>query len=151
MKMKKLLTSVLAVAMVASLAACGSSASTETTVQATETAAESTAAETAAAETDEAASTEAESTDAAAFQDVVNGKIFAAVGSTSVSVQQFLNQSPRNTLVAEDVALPQITILVSIAISWQNFHLRELINSYFDYLQKNGVLTSVFQKYGVTP
>ena len=59
MKMKKLLTSVLAVAMVASLAACGSSASTETTVQATETAAESTAAETAAAETDEAASTEA--------------------------------------------------------------------------------------------
>ena len=37
MKMKKLLTSVLAVAMVASLAACGSSASTETTVQATET------------------------------------------------------------------------------------------------------------------
>ena len=35
--MKKLLTSVLAVAMVASLAACGSSTSTETTVQATET------------------------------------------------------------------------------------------------------------------
>ena len=81
MKMKKLLTSVLAVAMVASLAACGSSASTETTVQATETAAESTAAETAAAETDEAASTEAESTDTAAF-DLAGKKIGVQLGTT---------------------------------------------------------------------
>ena len=81
MKMKKLLTSVLAVAMVASLAACGSSTSTETTVQATETVAESTAAETAAAETDEAASTEAESTEAAAF-DLAGKKIGVQLGTT---------------------------------------------------------------------
>jgi ABC-type amino acid transport substrate-binding protein len=90
-------------------------------------------------------------TDTQAFQDVVDGKIFAAVGATSMSVQQFLSQNPRDALVAEDIILPQATILVSIAISWENFHLRELIDSYFEYLQKNGVLTSVFQKYGVTP
>ena len=91
------------------------------------------------------------STDTRAFEDVVNGKIFAAVGTTSVAVQQFLTQNPRDTLVSEDIMLPQVTVLVSIAISWENFHLRELINSYFEYLQKNGILTSVFQKYGVTP
>lgn len=90
-------------------------------------------------------------TDTQAFQDVMSGKIFAAVGTSAMSVQQFLSQNPRDALIAEDVMLSQATILVSVAISWESFHLRELINSYFDYLQKNGVLTSVFQKYGVSP
>ena len=97
MKMKKLLTSVLAVAMVASLAACGSSASTETTVQATETAAESTAAETAAAETDEAASTEAESTDTAAF-DLAGKKIGVQLGTTGDQLATEYEQNDGSTV-----------------------------------------------------
>ena len=102
MKMKKLLTSVLAVAMVASLAACGSSASTETTVQATETAAESTAAEstaaeTAAAETDEAASTEAESTDAATF-DLAGKKIGVQLGTTGDQLATEYEQNDGSTV-----------------------------------------------------
>ena len=97
MKMKKLLTSVLAVAMVASLAACGSSASTETTVQATESAAESTAAETAAAETDEAASTEAESTDAAAF-DLAGKKIGVQLGTTGDQLATEYEQNDGSTV-----------------------------------------------------
>lgn len=92
MKMKKLLTSVLAVAMVASLAACGSSTSTETTVQATETAAESTAAETAAAETDEAASTEAESTDAATLIWLARRSVFSSVQQV-ISWQRNMNRT----------------------------------------------------------
>lgn len=102
MKMKKLLTSVLAVAMVASLAACGSSTSTETTVQATETAAESTAAEstaaeTAAAETDEAASTEAESTDTAAF-DLAGKKIGVQLGTTGDQLATEYEQNDGSTV-----------------------------------------------------
>ena len=97
MKMKKLLTSVLAVAMVASLAACGSTASTETTVQATETAAESTAAETAAAETDEAASTEAESTDTAAF-DLAGKKIGVQLGTTGDQLATEYEQNDGSTV-----------------------------------------------------
>lgn len=97
MKMKKLLTSVLAVAMVASLAACGSSTSTETTVQATETVAESTAAETAAAETDEAASTEAESTDAAAF-DLAGKKIGVQLGTTGDQLATEYEQNDGSTV-----------------------------------------------------
>lgn len=97
MKMKKLLTSVLAVAMVVSLAACGSSTSTETTVQATETAAESTAAETAAAETDEAASTEAESTDAAAF-DLAGKKIGVQLGTTGDQLATEYEQNDGSTV-----------------------------------------------------
>ena len=102
MKMKKLLTSVLAVAMVASLAACGSSTSTETTVQATETAAESTAAEstaaeTAAAETDEAAPTEAESTDAAAF-DLAGKKIGVQLGTTGDQLATEYEQNDGSTV-----------------------------------------------------
>lgn len=97
MKMKKLLTSVLAVAMVASLAACGSSTSAETTVQATETAAESTAAETAAAETDEAASTEAESTDTAAF-DLAGKKIGVQLGTTGDQLATEYEQNDGSTV-----------------------------------------------------
>lgn len=102
MKMKKLLTSVLAVAMVASLAACGSTASTETTAQATETAAESTAAEstaaeTAAAETDEAASTEAESTEAAAF-DLAGKKIGVQLGTTGDQLATEYEQNDGSTV-----------------------------------------------------
>ena len=97
MKMKKLLTSVLAVAMVASLAACGSSTSTETTVQATETVAESTTAETAAAETDEAAPTEAESTDAAAF-DLAGKKIGVQLGTTGDQLATEYEQNDGSTV-----------------------------------------------------
>ena len=92
MKMKKLLTSVLAVAMVASLAACGSSASTETTVQATETAAENTA-----AETDEAASTEAESADTAAF-DLAGKKIGVQLGTTGDQLATEYEQNDGSTV-----------------------------------------------------
>lgn len=83
MKMKKLLTSVLAAAMVVSLTACGSTASTETAAPAAETteAVESTAAETTADETDEAASTEAETTDTATY-DLAGKKIGVQLGTT---------------------------------------------------------------------
>jgi ABC-type amino acid transport substrate-binding protein len=85
-----------------------------------------------------------------ALHDVTTGKIFAAMGTTPVEVQKFLQTDSHASLLAEDVLVPQAMVLVAVALPWQYFHLRELLNAYFDYLIANGVIEKLFQKYGET-
>lgn len=83
-----------------------------------------------------------------AFQDVMAGKIFAAIGTSPIEVQDFLKTDPRASLLAEDVEVPNSTFLIAIALPWQYYHLRELLDSYLTYLNQNGVIEEIFQKYG---
>lgn len=85
-----------------------------------------------------------------ALLDVTTGKIFAAMGTTPVEVQKFLQTDAHASLLGEDVAVPQMKILVAVAVPWQYFHLRELLNNYFDYMIANGEVEKIFQKYGET-
>ena len=82
------------------------------------------------------------------FLDVANGKIFASVGASPVSVQDFLNHNPQVALRAQDVAVPQIEDLLGVAIPWQSFHFREWLNVYIEYLKQNGVREQLAKKYG---
>lgn len=82
------------------------------------------------------------------FLDVASGKIFASVGASPISVQDFLKHNPQAALRAEDVEVPQIQDLLGVAIPWQSFHLREWLNIYIEYLKQNGVREQLAKKYG---
>lgn len=87
---------------------------------------------------------------AQSLQDVVSGKIYAAMGSTPIDIQNFLAKNPRAGLRAEQIDLSTATLLVAIAVPWQDFHLREWLNSYLNYLQQNGITNQIFSRYGYT-
>ena len=82
------------------------------------------------------------------FWDVANNKIFASVGASPVSVQDFLNHNPKAALHAQDVEVPQIQDLLGVAIPWQSFHFRAWLNIYIEYLKQNGVREQMEKKYG---
>jgi polar amino acid transport system substrate-binding protein len=82
------------------------------------------------------------------FLDVANGKIFASVGASPLSIQDFLNHNPQAALRAQDIEVPQIQDLLGVAIPWQSFHLRAWLNIYIEYLKQNGVREQLAKKYG---
>lgn len=84
----------------------------------------------------------------AALQDVTTGKIFAALGTSPAEVQDYLQNNPRASLLSADIQIPNASFLIGMALPWQYYHFRELLNSYFSYLNQNGVLEEIFQKYG---
>jgi ABC-type amino acid transport substrate-binding protein len=84
-----------------------------------------------------------------AFQDVAKGKLFAAVATSPLGTQGFFQKNMQASLVAEDIELPEMNLLVSIALPWENFHFREWVDAYFDYLQRNGIFEQLLQKHGI--
>lgn len=82
------------------------------------------------------------------LRDVVSGKIFAAMGSSPSDINTFLNNNSRANIQAQQVNLTSATLLVAIAVPWQDFHLREWLNSYLTYLKKNGITNEIFAQYG---
>jgi ABC-type amino acid transport substrate-binding protein len=86
-----------------------------------------------------------------AFTDVLHGKIFAAVAMTPIEVKNFLQEQYQGGLLGLDVPIPTITNIDSIAVPWDYFHLRLWFNTYLNYLQLNGTLAQIFEKYGYVP
>lgn len=85
-----------------------------------------------------------------AMQAVADGKVFAALSTSPEQINDFLQHNPKATLSTEAVVMPNSPNLIAAVLPWQYFYLRDWLNLYFDYLQKNGTETELFQKYGQT-
>jgi ABC-type amino acid transport substrate-binding protein len=83
----------------------------------------------------------------AAMDDVVAGKIFAALSNTPLQAAVYLKENAQASLVAEDAEVRAVTYIIGAALPWQYFYLRPWLNIYFDYLQQNGIETQLFEKY----
>jgi polar amino acid transport system substrate-binding protein len=73
------------------------------------------------------------------FQDVLEGKIFAMIGATPAIVKGFLQSNPQATLHGEDVEISNLQDMLGVALPWQDFHLRQWLNTYINYLGREQI------------
>ncbi len=80
---------------------------------------------------------------------VANGQIFAAVSDTPEQLKQWLQKNPEAAVTTGMAMIASHTALFGVALPWKEEGLRQWLNIYINYLQMNGVLTGLLQKYGV--
>lgn len=82
------------------------------------------------------------------FEDVASGKIFASMGTTPIAIRDFLKHNPQAAISTEDVELTNMEDLLGVAVPWQDFHLREWLDIYINYLEDSGIRQKLSKQYG---
>lgn len=87
-------------------------------------------------------------TPAALMEAAASGNIFAALANTPEQIDDWFAQNPKAVLATAHIVIPDRSVLFGIAVQWQEENLLQWLNVYIDYLQRNHIITQLFQKYG---